>query len=103
MTTSPQNQEQQEQTKPSPSDVKQSIDKKETNQKQANGKVIRKAVGKQSKRKWGLFGLRATSAGLEEGAKTFELTMLKMRLDKESEILEEYELSPEELAEMTSD
>lgn len=103
MTTSPQNQE--EQAQPTPSDVKQSVspDKEKAKRKIEDKKKVKKQVAKMSSRKWSFFGLRSTSNGLEEAAKTFELTMLKMRLDAESDILEEYELSPEELGEMLSD
>ena len=98
MTTSPQQPEQQ----PTPSDVKQSV-KPETKQKEEAGKTIRKAVAKQSQRAWGFFGARSLSKAAEYGGETLELKMLRMKLREQSEILEEFQLSPEELAEMTSD
>ncbi len=100
MTTSPQNQE--EQAQPTPADVKQSV-KPETKQKEEAGKTIRKAVAKQNQREWGFFGARAFSKACEYGGETLELKMLRRKLREQSEILDEFALTPEELAAMTSD
>ncbi len=79
-----------QQAAPTPADVKASVKKKQV-------KVVKRSIAKAALRKWGFFGARSLSKGLEYGGQTFELSMLKLRLDKEAEILEEYELSAEEL------
>jgi len=89
-------QQQSGQATPTAADVKSSVKKKQV-------KVVKRSIAKAALRKWGFFGARSLSKGLEYGGQTFELSMLKLRLDKEAEILEEYQLSPEELQTIMDD
>ncbi len=90
-----------QQANPSPSDVKASVDNHAAKTKAAQSATVRKAVAVQEQRSWGFFGARSLSKAAEYGGETIELKFLRKKLREQAKILEEFELTPEELASMT--
>ncbi len=96
--------DQQQSGQPSPQDVKSSVENKSSAKAKAEQvATVKKAVAKQSKRQWGFFGARSGSNACEYWMQGFELAGLRFKLEQEAAILEEFQLTPEELGAMTSD